>query len=1371
VSVTVLHPAPTERAERFRLHRAGLIGLYEYEDETFEFERGRLLLRGPNGSGKSKALELLLPLLLDGELRAERLDPFGGRSRSMRWNLIGDQESRAPATGFSWLELHRRDEHRVEHFHTLVLMARANKGETGVRSWFALLAAQQTPDGELHGPRIGVNAFLTEGHHPIGKAGLTELAGELIESASVYRERVNALLFGIAQDRYDAIIRLLLSLRKPQLSQTLDPQELSARLTEALPELDRDAVLRVSGRLDQLDRLRAEAAELREVRAAVAAFTRTYRDWARAALRERGRFLAESVRARERHAESLAQAQDAVRTARERRAALAQRSQALGSALASARGAERELRASDDWRAAERLDELRRLADGARAAAVSAAAELERADTEVSELRGVAERADAALAEQRSVVGSLLAACTTDAERAGVAAHQAAVEGLAEEERDLSAVRSLLQQLAATRAEAIAAMAELARALGLADQEFRAARSRFEDAEAHQRERQAERAAAAERLELVRSQLLDALERWLADVQQLPVDDAFADELGARIARAGEPGAPGARELAAERAGVTEQRLREQLAGVRAARAALATEREPLDAEHARLSAHEDPAPEPLPFRAAHRDGRPGAPLWALIDFADGLDDKRRAGLEGALEGAGMLDAWVMPDGAVLDADDAVLVPAATDAAAAAGAGPTLAQALVAVPEGPVAAGVVEAVLARVGLADAGAGAGGPGERTKVSFDGSFALGPLCGRHRVSAARYIGAAARAANRVRRLAELARELAAIGERDRTLEAQADELVGAVTALAQELRRLPEDAPALRAYVQLDRARAEEQRAAAATATEQEAMTARAAALNDARDRARAHAREHGLPDPSDDAGLAVVRDALASYRARCGELVAAESLARERSRAAMAARDYACRAVRTLAVADERARSCEQEASARGGAHRAAAGAVGASVEQLRARLASLEADAASAERGLRDAHEQDVAAASAAAAAERDSEHASAGLADAERDVASKHARVASLGRLGAWSLALGDDAPEDHASAIGWPLERTLAALRGVSREALATRRGFDTLLADVDHDADELRHRLSASAEFEVSRERVPDDPELTLVQVRHGGQSHPVGELDRWLEGELQARDRTIAEEDRRLFESFLVGGLADALRERVASAGTLVAGMNAALTECTTSSGMSIELEWQPRQHDEGGLREAVSLLRRDVALLTDDARARLVEFLRGRIEDARHSLEQGSSTEHVMAALDYREWHEFRVIQRKDGRREVLTRRRHQQGSGGEKAVALHLPLFAAAAAQFAAAQPTCPRMILLDEAFAGIDERMRAQLLGLLERFDLDFVLTSHELWGCYPELSALGIYHLHREPGIPGVATAHFRWDGRRRVEVSEAA
>jgi hypothetical protein len=318
--------------------------------------------------------------------------------------------------------------------------------------------------------------------------------------------------------------------------------------------------------------------------------------------------------------------------------------------------------------------------------------------------------------------------------------------------------------------------------------------------------------------------------------------------------------------------------------------------------------------------------------------------------------------------------------------------------------------------------------------------------------------------------------------------------------------------------------------------------------------------------------------------------------------------------------------------------------------------------------------------------------------------------------------------------------------------------------------LIADVDREADELRHRLASTADYHVARERPADDLALTVVTVRHGGRPLSVTELMDWLEGELDARSRTLAEEDRRIFEGFLVGGLADALRTRIGDAGRLVAAMNARLATCATSSQMKVELQWRAREHDDPGLGEAVALLRRDAALLRDDARERLVEFMRRRIDEARASLELGATVDHVMAALDYRAWHEFRVIQVKEGRRDVLTKRRHQQGSGGEKAVALHLPLFAAAAAQFAICAAHAPRLILLDEAFAGIDEHMRGQLLGLLEAFDLDFILTSHELWGCYPELGALGIYHLHREPGVPGVASAHFTWDGRRRIEVVAA-
>lgn len=71
------------------------------------------------------------------------------------------------------------------------------------------------------------------------------------------------------------------------------------------------------------------------------------------------------------------------------------------------------------------------------------------------------------------------------------------------------------------------------------------------------------------------------------------------------------------------------------------------------------------------------------------------------------------------------------------------------------------------------------------------------------------------------------------------------------------------------------------------------------------------------------------------------------------------------------------------------------------------------------------------------------------------------------------------------------------------------------------------------------------------------------------------------------------------------------ERIGAAGQLVTRMNETLAGCATSSGMGIELEWRPHVHDDPALREAVSLLRRDVALPADDARGRLVTSGCGR----------------------------------------------------------------------------------------------------------------------------------------------------------------
>ena len=49
---------PVPQKSRWQPLRGGLLNLYFYDHEVFEYEDGRLLLRGNNGSGKSRVLAL-----------------------------------------------------------------------------------------------------------------------------------------------------------------------------------------------------------------------------------------------------------------------------------------------------------------------------------------------------------------------------------------------------------------------------------------------------------------------------------------------------------------------------------------------------------------------------------------------------------------------------------------------------------------------------------------------------------------------------------------------------------------------------------------------------------------------------------------------------------------------------------------------------------------------------------------------------------------------------------------------------------------------------------------------------------------------------------------------------------------------------------------------------------------------------------------------------------------------------------------------------------------------------------------------------------------------------------------------------------------
>jgi hypothetical protein len=169
-------------------------------------------------------------------------------------------------------------------------------------------------------------------------------------------------------------------------------------------------------------------------------------------------------------------------------------------------------------------------------------------------------------------------------------------------------------------------------------------------------------------------------------------------------------------------------------------------------------------------------------------------------------------------------------------------------------------------------------------------------------------------------------------------------------------------------------------------------------------------------------------------------------------------------------------------------------------------------------------------------------------------------------------------------------------------------------------------------------------------------------------------------------------------------------------------------------------------------------------LDADERALLRAFLSDRVNALRESDDPRPWSEQLKDVFDYTAWHEFHVQFDKGAGWSRLTRRLHSNLSGGEKAVSLHLPLFAALASHYETS-PTSPRLLLLDEVLVGVDRANRGQVFELVSALDLDAVLTSEHEWGDYAELDGIAIHQvIASRPGDDLVTTVRYVWDGTAR-------
>ncbi|MEU4692296.1 TIGR02680 family protein [Actinoplanes sp. NPDC023714] len=1311
---------------RFAPTRAGIINLWDYRDEEFLFVDGWLVLRGPNGSGKTKALEVLFPFVLDGRIEPRRLNPFAGEDRTMKSNLLyrGQDSSYA----YVWMEFGDGERHV-----TIGIGLRAHRHNDRVTRWHFVA------DG-----RVGVDLSLLDADdRPVSRRDLIDRLGaeSVRDSTEEYRHLVDAKLFGLGPARYEQLLDLVLTLRKPQLAKDLNPVELSRTLQRGLRPVEDHLLVEAARSFDDMEAVARTLEGLIAADAATTAFLAVYATY----LRTHARAAADALTSRR---DSIGERRAMLAAARREAAEAARQAVEMAEQLRAVEGEPGRLRAhlerlkgSAAYRSHEQLADLERhvadLAKAATAAEVLVTSEQQTARRRQDESVKAAATAQDAHAKTGRVVADLaseaeiggLTWSSTDAREDGLVTRLAARSEARRD--DVRAVRELAARLTDAEREHVRA-AE-------ADRDARAA---ADDAALAEQE-------AAEMVETAKEQTASRVRAWGAENAPL-LGELGVPELPEILA--GAVAGHALRDLFTEQVATPVATIRDELAALGAREDRLTGERDEVIAERAAIAAEHDDAPPPSPTRPAARTGRAGAPLWQLVRFADHLSGTEAAGIEAALHAAGLLDAWVTPTGDDTSDHDAFL------RALSPAGGATLADVLIPEDQDLVGADRITAVLHGIGLGDLGGASG-------ISGDGRWAQGSATGRFTKQQPEYIGATARAARRAARIADCDRRIAArqtdidqVAAARRTHRDTLAEVDRAGAALPPRTA-ITEAERAWDRAASLSRVRREQAHEAAGRLDAAVAQQASAGA------QLRRAVAERSLPVDR----LDVVATALDRFERLGVELRHAYERAGTASTQAEQAADRHAEAEERAEAAERAARDARLRHGEKDEELRTLSAAIGTEAAQVLADVARTEQDVIAAEAALSTARKADTDAqkhqAGADARVQLGDRSVEEAVAEARREAVRlrPYAQKDLLGLMRCpphlrWPVT--EVAESDLDPAVVALHEAILGATRELSPTETSLKQSATRLtsaLADLQAQlpAAGLDHRPEWDTDEGVIVVRVADEQGLT-----------PVANFAERIAGERRDQEQLLTDAEQRVFEDALLGQLAGQIHRRTIEARDLVSAMDTQMRARRMSSGLTVGVGWRLSDDLDPEQREVCKLLERDPARLGPTQLTTLRRHFAARIKTARAQAPEKPYRELLAEVLDYRQWRVFAfTLHRPGGVSEPLTRARHSQLSGGEQSVSLHLPLFAAANALFGSARPDAPRLLGLDEAFAGVDDNGRGELMSLAKQFDLDLFMTGYDLWATHPAVTGCAHYDLSHSTVEHAVSAMLLVWDGAANV------
>ena len=1378
---------------RFKPTRAGIINVWDYVDEEFVFGDGRLALRGHNGSGKTKALEVLFPFILDGSLDARRLDPFSGENRTMKSNLLyRGQESEY---GYVWMEFARRDpDAAAERAETVTLVI----GLQAHRAWDRPRASFYVTD-----LRVGVDfGLFAADSRPLTAKQLTGVLGResRYDGKQEYQTAVDERLFGLGTQRYTQLLDLLIALRRPLLAKDLDPVKVSATLTAGLSPVDDELIDQAARDFDNLHAVQTEYDNLLAADAAVTAFLDDYRQYLRTYARNQIVQVESRLTTAGEHVDKLAEASRRAARAKLAEHKARRKSEDVARQVDILDAQRTALKSLDAYTEHESL--LRRRTDLDKQAEdlKREQSKLARAAVNIADLSGEADSVAEELAGKRRHGERHARNLAEAAELSGIAQDG---QGPADTGEDLP--ETARARVAARNGE-IDEVREFHGAVGSATRAHDVAQNALTTAADETQERSGEYTGAEEILKAARARALDELRDWarlwVSADEYAVVLEHEVEHLVAALAAIGQDDASGLLESFTTLVQPRRSALGEQRGTLRAQLGRLDEEIGARRREYDTIAAQRDEAPPANDQRPAPREDRPGAPLWRLVRFAETMGQAESAALEGALYGAGLLDAWIHPDARAADGawdaaqPDAHLRPLPPVRRPR---GRTLADLLVVEEQDLVPARLVADILASVAVLDDETAEAttyppdGDAPSAFVTLRARYALGPLTGARAKPTAEYIGATNRAERRRVRLAELTVILENLAD-DRTgIENRIAALDEVGKAFAEAAAQLPSTSAISTGRKKLETAAALLADARTREGKARQALERKAAELDAARRALRREAAARNLPAESD--ALASVARAVADFASSATELTTVRRDVNSLERRLKDARDR----VKRLTEEHEQDTDAYTEAFTE---HEIALSdlelreaSVGAEYTEVMARLQEVERNLGErrGEHKRLGREREDQKTALTRAQGDQEHERESVTTAITELFAQIEHTEpilhhdlreLLNVTETGTWptlwpssaqvAAGIAQTAADPANSTAGATLVRAqlpeqapaiLAAYEYATRGGRVPTENMVATAADRVWEAFRVLEGALKTGDDGYQAQMSGQTP--LIVEVVGADGRAPVAVFAREIADALADQSALLEQREKTVLEDALLTALAQQIHERVLAARDLVAAMDADTRSKPMSSGTVIGIGWI-RAEGLGEHQLAASrILEADATSLGERGLGELRSLIRAMIHEHRARRQRDTYREALSAVLDYRAWHLFELrLTRPGGRTEKLTRIKHSQMSGGEKSASIHMPLFAAANALYSSAKPTCPRMVALDEAFAGIDNRFTPDLLGLTVKFDLDLFMTGHDLWVRYREVPAAAHYDLHHDETTHTVSALLVLWDGVQLID-----